>query len=60
MEVNMARKITDKCACCGNCVAYCPVDAIKEDTPIYVIDASTCIDCGVCEENCPSDAIEEE
>jgi ferredoxin len=57
MEVTMAHKINDECLACGTCVPECPVDAISEGDPIYVIDASKCTDCGACAEACPADAI---
>lgn len=52
----MAYVITDKCEACGDCVDECPVEAISEGSPIYVIDADTCVDCGTCAEVCPVDA----
>jgi ferredoxin len=48
--------IKDDCISCGACVADCPVDAIKEGSPIYTINAD-CIDCGACVGSCPVDAI---
>ena len=54
----MAYKINDNCISCGACVGDCPVDAISEGDPIYVINAETCIDCGACQPTCPVDAIE--
>jgi ferredoxin len=54
----MAYKINDNCISCGACVGDCPVDAITEGDPIYVINAETCIDCGACQPTCPVDAIE--
>jgi ferredoxin len=53
----MAYSINDSCIACGACVGDCPVDAIVEGDPIYVINAETCIDCGVCVGSCPVDAI---
>ena len=44
----MAYVITDKCTRCGACKEVCPVEAISEGDPKFVIDADTCIDCGVC------------
>ena len=55
----MAYVITDDCTMCGTCVDECPVEAISEGDPKYVIDADTCIDCGACAEACPVDAINE-
>ena len=56
-EVVMAHKITDACLACGTCVPECPVEAISEGDPIYVIDADKCTDCGSCVEACPTEAI---
>jgi len=53
----MAYKISSECVSCGACVSECPVDAIAEGAPVYVIDADSCIDCGVCVSACPVDAI---
>lgn len=53
----MAYKITEECISCGACVDECPVGAISEGDPIYVIDPDTCIDCGVCAGVCPNAAI---
>jgi len=53
----MAYKISDACVSCGACANDCPVDAIKEGSPIYVITDS-CVDCGACVSACPVDAIE--
>ncbi len=49
----MAYKITDECIACGACAAECPVEAISEGDPNYVIDPDTCIDCGNCANVCP-------
>ncbi len=56
----MAHKINDDCVACGSCVDECPVDAISEGDPIYIIDPEKCTDCGNCVDSCPSDAIEAE
>ncbi|NLL83788.1 MAG: 4Fe-4S binding protein [Lentisphaerae bacterium] len=53
----MAYVIDDKCIQCGTCVDACPVEAISEGDPKYVIDADTCIDCGACAGVCPTEAI---
>lgn len=55
----MAYVIGDDCTMCGTCVDECPVEAISEGDPKYIIDAYTCIDCGACAEACPVDAISE-
>jgi len=56
-DVNMAHKITSKCTACGTCKPECPVEAIDEGDPIYIIDAEKCIDCGACAAVCPTEAI---
>jgi len=55
----MAHVISDDCIMCGSCLDECPVDAISEGDPKYVIDPETCSDCGSCVEVCPVDAISE-
>ena len=55
----MAHKITEDCIACGACEPECPVTAITEGDPLYVIDADKCIDCvgyhpeSLCELVCP-------
>jgi len=56
----MPHKITDACVACGTCVPECPVEAISEGDPIYVIDAGKCTDCGACADVCPSEAIKKQ
>jgi ferredoxin len=56
----MAHVISDECIACGACMATCPVDAISEGDPCYVIDGSVCTDCGACVDSCPVDAISAE
>lgn len=48
----------DKCSGCGQCVPYCPVNAIKLDD-IATIDMDGCVECSNCLRNadCPTDAI---
>lgn len=53
----MAYVISDDCTMCGTCVEACPVDAISEGDPKYVIDPDECIDCGACADECPAEAI---
>lgn len=55
----MAYVITDDCTMCGTCVESCPVEAISEGDPKYIIDAETCVDCGACAGECPTEAINE-
>jgi len=53
----MAHKISSECVSCGSCESQCPVNAISQGDPIYVIDADVCIDCGACVSVCPVSAI---
>jgi len=47
-----------KCDGCGECVPYCPVDAIHgERAHRYVIDKDKCIGCGRCLDKCHVHAI---
>ena len=55
----MAYIISEQCVACGNCREICPVEAIREGSPRYTIDADKCIDCGNCAGECPVDAISE-
>jgi len=50
-------QINQNCVACGNCIAECPVGAIKEDD-LYSIDTKLCTDCGACTSECAVDAIE--
>ena len=56
----MAHNINKDCIACGACSAECPVEAIKEGDPIYVIDPDVCCDCGACVDICPVSAISPE
>jgi len=49
--------LKSKCTACGDCVATCPVEAIKLKDGIAAIDNEECIDCGVCADECPTEAI---
>ncbi len=59
----MAYYINDDCINCGACEPECPVNAITEGDPIYVIDANTCVECvgyfdePQCVAVCPVDAV---
>jgi len=53
----MAYVITEECAACGTCETECPVGAISEGDPIFIIDPEACTDCGTCAEVCPTEAI---
>jgi len=46
----------DKCVGCGACVEVCPVDAIKIEDELAVVDREGCIGYGVCATRCESDA----
>lgn len=56
----MPHVISEDCTMCGSCVDVCPVDAISEGDPKYVIDPEVCTDCAACAEQCPFDAISPE
>ncbi len=45
------------CIGCGICVKKCPVDAIKMDGNVAVIDGNICNNCGICAEACPRKTI---
>lgn len=58
----MALMINDECVACGECEPECPVQAITEGDPIYVIDPEKCVECvghhdePQCAAVCPTDA----
>ena len=56
----MAYVIGDECTACGTCQPVCPVEAISEGSPKYVIDGPKCVDCGACANECPVSAISQE
>ncbi len=49
----MAFKISSDCIACGACAEGCPVEAISQGDPTYVIDPEKCIGCGACASTCP-------
>ncbi len=59
----MAMKVLDTCIACGACPPECPVNAISEGDPIYIIDQDKCVECQgyfdspQCVAVCPVDCI---
>ena len=51
----------DTCVACGQCIPYCPVQAIKDQGGSVAVDEPSCVECGVCKRSgvCPVDAFEE-
>ena len=45
------------CTGCGDCIEYCPVNAIEEKNEKAVIIVSKCINCKLCVTSCTNDAI---
>lgn len=53
---------SDTCIDCGDCIPYCPVNAIySNDNGFGAIVMEECVECGVClrSVDCPSDSFEE-
>ena len=46
------------CSRCGNCLMYCPVNAVaRKADGSFVIGYDYCKGCGICAAECPSSAI---
>jgi Fe-S-cluster-containing hydrogenase component 2 len=47
------------CIGCGNCIHYCPVEAIKLEDKKAVVDLRKCVECGTCvrADPCPVNAL---
>ncbi len=46
------------CSGCGECVDYCPVNAIRLSDDDLKIQKEKCIGCGQCEYQCPEEAVQ--
>lgn len=59
MVTSYYRSVIDSTLCtgCGECIAICPMDAIKDEDGISVVMAERCIGCGLCVNRCPVEAI---
>lgn len=50
--------VSQECVACGNCVKYCPTQAIVINKGICaVVDAQKCVGCGKCAKACPAGII---
>ncbi|MBN2895229.1 MAG: 4Fe-4S binding protein [Campylobacterales bacterium] len=49
----------EACSNCGDCIQFCPTDALKatSDKHGILFQAGACIGCGICEHICKTDAI---
>jgi len=56
LSEKMPYRINENCTACDLCVDVCPISAISEGDPIYVID-DTCCDFEECLVMCPEEAI---
>ncbi len=53
MQLNIIFIDSERCDCCGTCVAVCPADAIELQTFTIRIDVDKCTTCGQCVDICP-------
>ncbi len=47
----------ETCINCGKCFKTCPVNAIKKENGVVVIQEELCLGCGVCGRICPKNSI---
>jgi Fe-S-cluster-containing hydrogenase component 2 len=48
---------SNECSGCGECATICPVEAVRMEDGVPIIDCDWCIGCGVCATVCPTDAV---
>lgn len=48
------------CTGCGICEKVCPVEAVKVDNNLALINPDKCVECGICAANCPQDTISDD
>ena len=61
LKQNSLRVKADKDLCigCGNCVFYCPYDAVKLESPgVANFELASCRGCGLCVTKCPAIALD--
>jgi len=56
------KKITKDCTNCGDCVTFCPTDALfrSSDGAKYLFSEGKCIDCDICNDICKTKAVVDE
>ncbi|MBN1364571.1 MAG: 4Fe-4S binding protein [Syntrophaceae bacterium] len=57
---SLAKVSSSDCTGCGICEEMCPMEAIKMEDDIVVVNEDKCIGCGVCAHHCPVTAIKME